>query len=123
MAGGVPTRATNRAANADRERLHARANFASKHESEKLVRAECQLPWRIYRPGIVVGDSRSGEMDKIDGPYYFFKLLQKMRSLLPSWMPNIGVEGGRLIWSRSISSSPRSSISPIWTGRTATAFT
>jgi NAD(P)-dependent dehydrogenase (short-subunit alcohol dehydrogenase family) len=70
--------------------------FASKHESEKVVRKECRLPWRIYRPGIVVGDSRDGEMDKIDGPYYFFKLIQKMRRLLPPWMPSIGLEGGRI---------------------------
>jgi short-subunit dehydrogenase len=34
-------------------------------------------------------------MDKIDGPYYFFKLIQKMRNLLPPWMPMIGIEGGR----------------------------
>jgi NAD(P)-dependent dehydrogenase (short-subunit alcohol dehydrogenase family) len=54
------------------------------------------LPWRIYRPGIVVGDSRDGEMDKIDGPYYFFKLIQKMRAWLPPWMPSIGLEGGRI---------------------------
>ena len=55
-----------------------------------------RLPWRIYRPGIVVGDSRDGEMDKIDGPYYFFKLIQKMRRLLPPWAPSIGLEGGRI---------------------------
>jgi len=70
--------------------------FASKHESEKVVRNECKLPWRIYRPGIVVGDSCTGEMDKIDGPYYFFKLIQKVRRLLPPWMPMIGLEGGRI---------------------------
>ncbi|MGO8798106.1 MAG: SDR family oxidoreductase [Roseiarcus sp.] len=70
--------------------------FASKHESERVVRNECRTPWRIYRPGIVVGDSRSGEMDKIDGPYYFFKLIQKMRRLLPPWMPGVGLEGGRI---------------------------
>lgn len=70
--------------------------FASKHESEKLVRDECRIPWRIYRPGLVIGDSRTGEMDKVDGPYYFFKLIQKMRRLLPSWMPGIGIEGGRV---------------------------
>jgi NAD(P)-dependent dehydrogenase (short-subunit alcohol dehydrogenase family) len=70
--------------------------FASKHESEKVVRNESKLPWRIYRPGIVVGDSRDGEMDKIDGPYYFFKLIQKMRRLLPPWAPSIGLEGGRI---------------------------
>ncbi len=70
--------------------------FATKHESEKIVRQDCQVPWRVYRPGIVVGDSRTGEMDKIDGPYYFFKLIQRMRQLLPPWMPTIGLEGGRI---------------------------
>ena len=70
--------------------------FRTKHDSEGIVRKECHVPWRIYRPAIVVGDSRTGEMDKIDGPYYFFKLIQKMRRLLPSWMPTIGIEGGRI---------------------------
>ncbi len=70
--------------------------YRTKHESEGIVRRECSRPWRIYRPGAVVGDSRTGEMDKIDGPYYFFKLIQKMRNLLPQWMPMIGIEGGRL---------------------------
>ncbi len=70
--------------------------FASKHESEKVVRGECGTPWRIYRPGLVVGDSQTGETDKIDGPYYFFKLIQRIRAALPPWMPAIGVEGGRI---------------------------
>jgi NAD(P)-dependent dehydrogenase (short-subunit alcohol dehydrogenase family) len=70
--------------------------FRTKHESEGLVRSKCKVPWRIYRPGIVVGDSRTGEIDKIDGPYYFFKLIQKMRRVLPAWMPTVGLEGGRL---------------------------
>lgn len=70
--------------------------FASKHESEKVVRNECKGAFRIYRPGMVVGDSRTGEMDKIDGPYYFFKLIQRIRQILPPWMPSIGLEGGRI---------------------------
>ena len=70
--------------------------FRTKHDSEALVRKTCSVPWRVYRPGIVVGDSRTGEMDKIDGPYYFFKLIQKMRRLLPPWMPTVGLEGGRI---------------------------
>ncbi len=70
--------------------------YRTKHESEGIVRRECSRPWRIYRPGAVVGDSRTGEMDKIDGPYYFFKLIQKARRLLPPWMPVVGIEGGRL---------------------------
>lgn len=70
--------------------------FASKHESEKIVRRECKTPWRVYRPGLVVGDSSTGEMDKVDGPYYFFKLIQKLRKLFPAWMPVVGIEGGRI---------------------------
>jgi NAD(P)-dependent dehydrogenase (short-subunit alcohol dehydrogenase family) len=70
--------------------------FRTKHDSEGLVRQKCKIPWRIYRPGIVVGDSTNGEIDKIDGPYYFFKLIQKMRRALPAWMPTVGLEGGRL---------------------------
>src|SRR5450755_3171441 len=70
--------------------------FMTKHESEKIVRKESKVPWTIYRPALVVGDSRTGEMDKIDGPYYFFKLIQRMRQILPPWMPSIGLEGGRI---------------------------
>ncbi len=70
--------------------------FMTKHESEKIVRTEAKLPWTVYRPALVVGDSRTGEMDKIDGPYYFFKLIQRMRQLLPPWMPGVGIEGGRI---------------------------
>jgi NAD(P)-dependent dehydrogenase (short-subunit alcohol dehydrogenase family) len=70
--------------------------FQSKHEAERIVRQECSIPWRVYRPGMVVGDSRTGEAEKVDGPYYFFKLIQRSRELLPSWLPSIGIEGGRI---------------------------
>jgi NAD(P)-dependent dehydrogenase (short-subunit alcohol dehydrogenase family) len=70
--------------------------FRTKHDSEAIVRHECKRPFRIYRPGVVVGHSKTGYIDKIDGPYYFFRLLQKMRRALPPWMPMVGVEGGRI---------------------------
>jgi len=70
--------------------------FRTKHDSEGLVRQHCSIPWRVYRPGIVVGHSKTGEIDKIDGPYYFFKLIQKMRRMLPPWVPTLGLEGGRI---------------------------
>ncbi len=78
------------------EDLDTHPYFRTKHESERVVREECSRPWRVYRPGIVVGDSRSGEIDKVDGPYYFFKLLQRARRVLPSWLPTLGVEGGEI---------------------------
>jgi NAD(P)-dependent dehydrogenase (short-subunit alcohol dehydrogenase family) len=70
--------------------------FRTKHDAEGIVRNECTRPFRIYRPGFVVGHSKTGEIDKIDGPYYFFKAIQKMRNALPPWMPTIGIEGGRI---------------------------
>ncbi|MGO4260489.1 SDR family oxidoreductase [Lysobacter sp. TAB13] len=68
----------------------------TKHDSEGLVRNEKRVKWRIYRPGMVVGHSQTGEMDKIDGPYYFFTFLKKLREMLPPWMPMLGLEGGRI---------------------------
>jgi NAD(P)-dependent dehydrogenase (short-subunit alcohol dehydrogenase family) len=70
--------------------------FKTKHDAEAVVRRECKRPFRIYRPGFVVGDSKSGYIAKIDGPYYFFKFIQKMREMLPPWVPTIGIEGGRI---------------------------
>lgn len=70
--------------------------FSTKHKAEKIVRNESTIPFRVYRPGMVIGDSKTGEADKVDGPYYFFKLIQRVRQLLPPWMPMIGLEGGRL---------------------------
>ena len=66
----------------------------TKFESERIVREEAAVPWRLYRPAIVVGDSQTGAMDKVDGPYYFFPLLKLMRDHLPAWLPLVGVDLG-----------------------------
>jgi thioester reductase-like protein/short-subunit dehydrogenase involved in D-alanine esterification of teichoic acids len=66
----------------------------TKFESEKIVREQSRTPWRVYRPAIVVGHSQTGEMDKIDGPYYFFKAIQIVRHWLPEWVPLVGPELG-----------------------------
>jgi dephospho-CoA kinase len=48
----------------------------TKYEAERLVRGALrQLPITILRPGIIVGDSRTGEIDKLDGPYYLIVLI------------------------------------------------
>jgi NAD(P)-dependent dehydrogenase (short-subunit alcohol dehydrogenase family) len=67
---------------------------STKHDSEGMVRANGRIPFRIYRPGAVVGHSKTGFIDKIDGPYYFFKALQKLRESWPRWVPLVGIEGG-----------------------------
>ncbi|MCE9649850.1 MAG: SDR family oxidoreductase [Parvibaculum sp.] len=70
--------------------------FSTKHASEAVVREEAKVPWRIYRPGVVVGHSKTGEIDKIDGPYVFFRLIKKLRKFIPSWVSLVGIEGGFL---------------------------
>jgi thioester reductase-like protein len=65
----------------------------TKFESEKIAREESTVPWRVYRPAIVVGHSQTGEMDKVDGPYYFFSLLKRSAALpeqLPLVSPDLG---------------------------------
>ena len=66
----------------------------TKFEAELLVRSAAGLRYRVYRPAVVVGDSRTGEMDKIDGPYYFFGLLAKL-TVLPKFTPMVLPDTGR----------------------------
>jgi thioester reductase-like protein/NADP-dependent 3-hydroxy acid dehydrogenase YdfG len=66
----------------------------TKFEAELLVRSTPGLRYRIYRPAVVVGDSRTGEMDKIDGPYYFFGVLSKL-AVLPRFTPLMLPDTGR----------------------------
>jgi NAD(P)-dependent dehydrogenase (short-subunit alcohol dehydrogenase family) len=68
----------------------------TKYESERLVRERSSVPWRVYRPAIVVGDSRTGEMDKVDGPYYFFGVIRRLGNALPSWLPLVAPEIGEV---------------------------
>jgi len=69
--------------------------YRTKFDAEKLVR-ESGLRFRIYRPGLVIGSSETGVADRIDGPYYAFKLIQRLRNAIPPWVPLIGFEGGEL---------------------------
>jgi NAD(P)-dependent dehydrogenase (short-subunit alcohol dehydrogenase family) len=66
----------------------------TKFESEKIARTQTTGPWRVYRPAVVVGNSQTGEMDKIDGPYYFFTAIKMARHYLPGWFPLVGPELG-----------------------------
>lgn len=61
------------------------AYHRSKHSAEKRVR-ESGLPHRIYRPSSVVGDSKTGEMDKVDGIYFGFESLRWLARNVPAWV-------------------------------------
>jgi NAD(P)-dependent dehydrogenase (short-subunit alcohol dehydrogenase family) len=70
--------------------------FWTKHESEGLVRKEKKMAWRIYRPGMVVGHSATGQMDKIDGPYYFFDVINNVSKVMPEGFPLLMSKAGNL---------------------------
>ena len=76
------------------------------------MRQRLKVPWRVYRPAVVVGNSKTGEMDKIDGPYYFFKAIQKARNALPEWVPLVGIEVGKTNIVPSTTSPARWTTSP-----------
>ncbi len=64
----------------------------SKYEAELLVRrAMAEVPATIHRPSIVVGDSRTGEIDRFDGPYYLAILLVASPVAVPLPLPGNGV--------------------------------
>ncbi len=62
---------------------------STKFTAELLVRQAMHqgLAATVYRPGIVVGDSRTGETQKFDGPYFFASFLRRQGPLaLVPWL-------------------------------------
>lgn len=66
--------------------LECKQNFynhysKTKYDAELLVRnwQAKNVQRKIYRPGIIVGDSENGEMGRVDGPYYFFRFLKELK--------------------------------------------
>lgn len=56
----------------------------TKYEAERIVRnLDNIVSVNIYRPGIIIGNSETGEFDKVDGPYYFWKTISKAKSIFP----------------------------------------
>jgi thioester reductase-like protein len=67
------------------------------HYEETKFQAEVevvrsQVPATIYRPGVVVGDSRTGETAKFDGPYLVLRLMERLPS--PGVFFRIGTSRG-----------------------------
>lgn len=72
--------------------------FNNHYETTKLLaeldvqrRMDRGLPATIYRPGIVVGDSETGETQKYDGPYYVLRSLLRQPGV--AVMPMVGDPG------------------------------
>ena len=66
----------------------------TKFESEKIVREESTRRGASTARRSSSGDSETGAMDKVDGPYYFFPLMKMLRDNLPAWLPLVGVDLG-----------------------------
>ena len=70
--------------------------FKNRYESTKFA-AEVRvreamakgLKAIIIRPAVVVGDSRTGETDKFDGPYHAFNMVERLK-YLPMRLPRLG---------------------------------
>lgn len=66
------------------EELNAGQKFRNFYEETKFLaevevrKTMSEIPTTIFRPGIVVGDSKTGETQKLDGPYYVINLMNKL---------------------------------------------
>jgi len=48
----------------------------TKFEAERLVRARMKdLPISVVRPSVIVGDSATGRIDRLDGPYFLIRTI------------------------------------------------
>lgn len=63
---------------------------STKYQAEVWVRQQLgEIPTTIYRPAIVVGDSKTGETQKFDGPYYVLRSIAAFAKMKRPMM-NIG---------------------------------
>jgi len=64
---------------ADFRNFYEETKYLAEMEVEKL---KSEIPTTIFRPSVVVGDSRTGETTKYDGIYYLMLYLRKAPNLL-----------------------------------------
>lgn len=68
------------------------ANACSGYAYSKAIAEKClydsYLHSKIFRLGVLVGNSKNGLLDKIDGPYYFLRLLSQLRKV-SSYLPRL----------------------------------
>ena len=72
------------------------AYYESKYKAELHIHNNCNIVYKIFRPGIIVGSSIDGYIEKVDGIYYIFNLLSELKKNLPAWFSLACPEGGIL---------------------------
>jgi nucleoside-diphosphate-sugar epimerase len=60
----------------------------TKYLAEIEVRRRPAVPWTIYRPSVIVGDSKTGATQKFDGPYFVMQWLERQPHI--AMLPVIG---------------------------------
>ncbi|MFB6264924.1 MAG: SDR family oxidoreductase [Bradymonadaceae bacterium] len=63
----------------------------AKFEAERAIRgAPASVPTTIYRPTLIVGHSETGQLDRLNGPYYLLGALVQMPEGVPLFVPGEG---------------------------------
>ena len=79
------------------DELDHTAGFKNFYEETKYLaevdvrRRMRRIPTTIFRPSVVIGDSRTGETQKFDGPYFVLKFIRR----LPSTSPMVRIGDGK----------------------------
>jgi nucleoside-diphosphate-sugar epimerase len=60
----------------------------TKYLAEVEVRKWSSVPWTIYRPSVIVGDSKTGSTQKFDGPYFVMQWLERQPRI--AMLPVVG---------------------------------
>ena len=121
------TRATSPRTCSTRARSCPRPTTGRSSRPRSSSASGSRAPGACTGPSIVVGNSKTGEMDKIDGPYYFFKAIQKLApraaGVVPAGLARVGLDehrAGRLRRRRDRPHRPRGRAS---TARRSTSST
>ena len=70
--------------------------YRTKFQSERIVRKECKVPWRVYRPGQWSVPALPGKWTRSTGPITCFPTIKAIVDTVPKWLPLLGVEGGKI---------------------------
>ena len=90
----LPTRARSTEEMFDEGQRLPSPYHRTKFESERIVREQPYVPWRVYRPGIVVGDSLPARWTRSTGPTTSSRRSSAPASCCRSGLPLVGLDLG-----------------------------
>jgi thioester reductase-like protein len=78
------------------EELEQGQEFRNTYERTRFTaeldvrRSQGELPISVFRPSLIVGDSQTGEIERLDGPYLFIQTIARNPDRLPVLLPSAG---------------------------------